>query len=72
VGFLIYKENTRQQALYLETELESFTSKINSILATYEVFSQYVFEEIWKGRLFAKPIKNKIQNNVIIFKLKID
>lgn len=45
VGFLIYKENTRQQALYLETELESFTSKINSILATYEVFSQYVFEE---------------------------
>lgn len=34
--------------------------------------AQYVFEEIWKGRLFAKPTKNKIQNNVIIFKLKID
>lgn len=31
-----------------------------------------VFEEIWKGRLFDTPKSEIIQNNVIIFELKID
>lgn len=34
--------------------------------------AQYVFKEIWKDRLFDLPYSNKIQNNVIIFELKID
>lgn len=58
IGVLIYKENTKQQDLYLETELESFTSKINSILATYEVFSKYIFEET----------VNKPQINYLMYK----
>ena len=45
IGVLIYKENEKQQDLYLEAELKNFHSKMNSILATYEVFSKYVFEE---------------------------
>ena len=45
IGILIYRENEKQQELYLESELKSFSSKMNSILATYEVFSKYIFEE---------------------------
>ena len=45
IGILIYRENKKQQELYLESELKSFSSKMNSILATYEVFSKYIFEE---------------------------
>lgn len=34
--------------------------------------TQFVFIEIWKDRLFALPQVSRIQNNVIIFELKID
>lgn len=34
--------------------------------------AQFVFGEIWKGRLFDIPHVSKIQNNVIIFEFKID
>lgn len=34
--------------------------------------AQFVFQEIWKDRLFDIPKINKIQNNVIIFEFKID
>lgn len=34
--------------------------------------AQFVFNEIWKGRLFDFPQSSKIQNNVIIFDFKID
>ena len=46
IGILIYKENKKQQELYLESELKSFSSKMNSILATYEVFSKYIFSVV--------------------------
>lgn len=61
-----YNDWIIQRGFETFTQIETFITFKNTEEA------QYVFEEIWKGRLFAKPIKNKIQNNVIIFKLKID
>jgi ubiquinone/menaquinone biosynthesis C-methylase UbiE len=34
--------------------------------------AQYVFQEIWKERLFELPKNKKIKNKVIVFELKID
>lgn len=47
-------------------QLETFITFDNVLLA------QFVFQKIWKDRLFDVPQLKNIQNNVIIFELKID
>lgn len=45
IGIIVCNEHEKQEKLYIDTEMKNFSSKVNSILATYEVFSKYIFEE---------------------------
>jgi len=39
-------ENSKKEALYLKTEREIFKSEINTILKSYEYFSNYIYQKV--------------------------
>lgn len=86
--FLIENDTPSEFEYYRGRHLNTKTQDYNnwilnkgfSVLKKLETFitfdnvevAQFVFQEIWKGRLFDIPKTHTIQNNVIIFEFKID
>lgn len=86
--FLVENDNPSEFEYYRGRHLNQNTQQYNNwilnndfkILKKLETFisfdnlelAQYVFQKIWRDRLFKLPTCSKIQNNVIVFELKID
>lgn len=63
VSRLIIIEYHKQEDIYLKGDLDSFSSKFSSTIGVYEVFSNYIYEEIINKPQVLSIMRNALHSN---------